>query len=140
VTTPASVEYLDAEPNGLAAVIGGLIEANLAQHPERAALLKPAAIGITAPDADVSVTIRLFPGRVTVANGIAGTPPDLMVRAGSDTLIDLSSVPLRFGLPDLTTQHGRSVNRKLLKKEITVKGMYRHLGKLARFNKLLSVN
>lgn len=135
-----TVEYLDPEPNGLAVMLGGLIEANLEQHPERAALLRPAAIGITAPDAEVSVTIRLSPGRVTVANGIAGTPPDLMVRARSDDLIDLSSVPLKLGLPDVMTRQGRAVNKKLLKREVTVEGMYRHLGKLARFNKLLSVN
>jgi hypothetical protein len=34
----ATVEYVDEEPNGLAAILGGLIEANLAQHPEREAL------------------------------------------------------------------------------------------------------
>jgi hypothetical protein len=135
----ATVEYLDQEPSGLAEMLGGLIQANLEQHPERAALLKPAAIGITAPDAEVSITIRLAPGKVTVANGIAGAPPDLLVRADSETLVALSSVPLRFGLPDVGTKEGREVNRKLLRKEIRVRGMYRHLGKLARFNKLLSV-
>lgn len=134
-----SVEYLDQEPNGIATMLGGLIEANLEQHPERAALLKPMSVAITAPDAEVSVTIRMAPGRVTVANGVAGSPPDLHVRADSGTLVELSSVPLRFGLPDLGTKEGREVNRKLLRKEIRVRGMYRHLGKLARFNKLLSV-
>jgi hypothetical protein len=135
----ATVEFLDAEPNGIATMLGGLIEANLAQHPEREALLRPMAVAITAPDAGVSVTIRAAPGRVTVANGVVGSPPDLHVRADSATLVELSSVPLSFGLPDLMTKEGRAVNRRLLKGEIKVRGMWRHLGKLSRFNRLLSV-
>jgi hypothetical protein len=137
---PVTVEYLDQEPNGIASMLGGLIEGNLEAHPERQALLRrPMAVAITAPDAEVSVTIRMSPGRVTVANGVAGPPPDLHVRADSGTLVELSSVPLSFGLPDITKKDGRAVNKKLFKGEIKVRGMYRHLGKLARFNKLLSV-
>jgi hypothetical protein len=135
----ATVEYLDAEPNGLAAMLGGLIEANLTRHPERERLLQPAVVGITAPDAGVSVTIQIAPGRVALSNGLHGRP-DLHVRAQSDTLIELSSVPLRFGLPDAGTKEGREVTRKLLKGELKVRGMYANLGKLSRLNRLLSVN
>jgi hypothetical protein len=135
----AKVDYVDAEPNGLATMLGGLIEANLEAHPDRAALLKPAVIGITAPDAEVSVTITMAPGRVAMANGIQGRP-NLFVQADSDVLIELSSVPLRFGLPDNMTKGGREVTGKLFKGTIKVRGMYRHVGKLSRLNKLLSVN
>src|SRR5437879_10848477 len=95
----ATVEYADAEPNGLAAMLGGLIEANLQQHPERESLLRPAVIGITAPDAGVSISVLIAPEKVTIRNG---EPPraHLRVTADSVTLIELSSVPLRFGLPD----------------------------------------
>jgi hypothetical protein len=135
----ATVEYADAEPNGLAEMLGGLIQANLEQHPEREELLKPAVIAIKAPDAEVSVTITLVPGKVTVHNGRPKMPPQLDVTSDSTTLIELSSVPLRFGLPDSMTKEGREVNKKLLKGQLKVKGMFTHLGTLARFNKLLSV-
>jgi len=135
----ATVEYADEEPNGLAAIIGGLIEGNLQQHPEREALLKPAVVGITAPDVGVSITLQIAPGRVGVANGLQGKP-HLLVEANSDTLIELSSVPLRFGLPDNFTKDGRAVTGSLMKGRIKVRGMTRHLGRLARLNKLLSVN
>jgi hypothetical protein len=134
-----TVEYADAEPNGLAEMLGGLIQANLEQHPERESLLKPAVIGIKAPDAEVSVTITLVPGKVTVHNGRPKMPPQLDVTSDSTTLIELSSVPLRFGLPDSMTKEGREVNKKLFKGQLRVKGMFTHLGALARFNKLLSV-
>jgi hypothetical protein len=135
----ATVEYTDTEPNGLAAMLGGLIEGNLSAHPDREGLLKPAVIAITAPDADVSVTLQIAPGRVAVSNGIAGRP-DLRVTTDSDTLIELSSVPLRFGLPDTMTKHGREVTGKLVTGKIKVRGLVRSPAKLARLNKLLSVN
>jgi hypothetical protein len=134
-----NVTYTDPEPNGLATMIGGLIQANLEQHPERAALLaKPATFGITAPDAEVSITIRLSAGGVEVANGIHGKP-DVSVRAGSETLVGLSAVPLRFGMPDAMTKEGRAVTAKLFTGELKVKGLILRSSKLAKLNKLLSV-
>jgi hypothetical protein len=135
----AEVRYLDAEPNGLAAMLGGLIEGNLAAHPEREALLrKRATYSISAPDVHVAVSIRLAPGAVTVRNG-AVARPDVAVEADSGTLVGLSSVPLKLGLPDLMTKEGREVNRKLLKGQLKVRGLLTHPGALARLNRLLSV-
>jgi hypothetical protein len=133
------VAYLDEEPNGLASMIGGLIEANLAAHPERAKLLRPrAAIGIVAADASVALTLRLAPGRVTVGNGLSGNP-QVVIRASSETLTELSSVPLRFGFPDATTPEGRAAARKLFRGELKVQGLWLHPGIASRLNRLLSV-
>ncbi len=135
-----NVTYMDDEPNGLAAMLGGLIEANLEAHPERLSLLStPATYAITAPDADVSVTIHLGPDGVKVANGVRGNP-HVAVSARSDDLISLSSVPLRFGQPDATTKEGRDVLQKLLTGKLKVKGLVTQSGRLGRLNKLLAVN
>jgi hypothetical protein len=134
-----TVTYLDQEPNGLAAMLGGVIEGNLAAHPEREALLaERATYAIVAQDVDVAVSIRLGDGAVKVRGGVVGRP-DVLVQADSDTLISLSTVPLRFGLPDATTPEGRAVMKKLVRRELRVKGLVRHPGKLARLNKLLAV-
>ena len=134
----ATVAYTNEEPNGLATMLGGLIDANLQAHPERERLLRQSVVAVTAPDAGVSVTLSMSPGRVDVSNGVNGRP-DLTVQADSDTLIELSSVPLRFGLPDSMTKEGREVNQKLFNGKLKVKGMTAHLGALTRFNRLLSV-
>jgi hypothetical protein len=137
--TGALVEYPDPEPNGLASMLGGLIEGNLAAHPERQKLLaRRATYSIAAPDVDVAISIRLTPGKVTVRNGVVGRP-DVQVITDSETLVGLSSVPLKFGLPDVMTKEGREVNKKLLRGRLKVKGLWLHPGKLARLNKLLSV-
>jgi hypothetical protein len=134
-----AVVYADPEPNGLATMLGGLIEGNLAAHPDREKLLsRRATYSIAAPDVDVAISIRLAPGRITVRNGVIGNP-DVQVITDSETLVGLSSVPLKFGLPDVMTKEGREVNKKLLKGRLKVKGLWLHPGKLARLNKLLSV-
>ena len=133
------VEYLDEEPAGLASMLGGLIEGNLQQHPEREALLKPALVGIIADDAGVAVSLQFAPGRVTVSNGLGGGRHDLVIRTSSEDLIGLSSVPLRLGLPDPLSRDGRVVMAKLLSGKLNVTGMFRHLGTLTRLQRLLSV-
>lgn len=133
------VEYPDPEPNGLASMLGGLLEGNLAAHPHRERLLTSVSTyGIRATDIGVAVSIRLAPGKVTVRNGIIGKP-QIVVETDADTLVGLSSVPLKFGLPDIATKEGRAVNGKLLRGRLKVKGLFVHPGKLARLNKLLSV-
>jgi hypothetical protein len=133
------VEYADAEPNGLAAMIGGLIEANVRADPERARLLgPPATVGIEARDAEVACTVRLSPDRVAVANGLVGRAA-VVVRADTAMLTDLTTVPLRVGFPDATTAAGRAVTAKLLKGELKVRGLIRHPAVVSRLNRLLSV-
>jgi hypothetical protein len=132
------VEYLDAEPSGLAAMIGGLIEGNLAAHPKRAELLRPALVGLVARDAGVAITLRLRPGAVTVADGLVGRP-QVVVEADSESLTELSSTPLWLGFPDARTGRGRAVGRKLVRRELRVRGLVRHPGIVSRLNRLLSV-
>lgn len=133
-----TVEFLDVEPNGIASMIGGLIQANLANHPERSSLLKPAVVGIVAEDAHVSLTLRISPGGVTVANGLAPRT-DVTVRSDSETLTELTSAPLRLGFPDAFTRAGRAVTRKLFSGALRVQGLMRHAGVVSRLNRLLSV-
>ena len=134
----AKVEFTDQEPNGIAAMIGGLIEANLSAHPEREKLLKKALIGIVAEDAHVALTLRIQPGKVTVSNGLAPSV-DVLVRADSETLTELSAVPLRLGFPDAFSRAGRAVTGKLFKGSMRVQGLITRAGTVSRLNRLLSV-
>lgn len=134
----ATVEFADAEPNGIASMIGGLIQANLANHPARESLLKPAVVGILAEDAHVALTLRLSPGKVVVSNGLAPRT-DVIVRTDSDTLTELSSAPLRLGFPDAFTRAGRAVTGKLFSGSLRVQGLIRHARVVSRLNRLLSV-
>jgi hypothetical protein len=135
-----NVVYADQEPNGLAAMVGGLIEANLRQHPDRRSLLRPAVVVLAASDAGVSVRIALSPNRVAVSNGPSRPGrPQVRVRADAESLLLLSCAPLRFGMPDPFSRDGRRVLSKVVRREIRISGLIAHPLTVARFSRLLSV-
>lgn len=133
-----TVSYGDAEPNGLAELVGGLIEANLGMHPSRRALLRPSLIRLTGRDAGVTISLSMDGERVIVTNG-PGPRPHLHVEADAADLLALASAPLRFGFPDALHPDGRAVLRSLIAGELRVVGLVRHALRLARFARLLSV-
>ena len=129
---------LDADPNGLARMLAGLLEGNLARRPERAALLRPAVVEVDATDAGVAVTVRLDGERVRVSNGTGGPRPDVRVRATGHDLLALSAAPLRYGFPDPFRREGRAVLGRIASGNVRVSGMVRHPMVLSRFSRLLS--
>jgi len=130
------VSYEDRVPSGLAAMLGGLIEANLAADPSRRSLLRPAVAAIVATDADVRVTLSLSRGGVRVGSG---GDPQVTVRADSDALLALTSAPLRFGFPDAFSKEGRRLLGMIARREIVVDGLARHPLVVSRLTRLLSV-
>jgi hypothetical protein len=133
------VTYVDAEPNGLARMVGGLIEANLFHHPRRARLLRPAVVDLVALDAEVGVTLGIDRHEVRVANGTADGRADVRVSTDSLSLVELAGAPLRLGLPDVFHAEGRLIARKILARRMRVEGLLRHPITLSRATRLLSV-
>jgi hypothetical protein len=131
------VVFGDADPNGLAAMLGTLIEQNLLRDPARRDLLRPAVVTVTATDADVGVTLRIGHGGLEVVNGI-DPHPQLDVSTDSHRLLELASVPLRLGLPDVLDARGRGVITSVLRRRLRVRGLLRHPLLLTRLNRLLS--
>lgn len=139
--TGVRVRLVGAGPSGLAEMVAGLIDQQLARDPARARLLvhERTAVVLVVPDADVEVTVRLAPGMVEVRDGDA---PDahLVVTAPSDRLLALAAVPLRGGLPDVLDLRGRALLADVLAGRVRVRGLVRHPLRLARFTSLLSVH
>ena len=133
-----SVVLVDREPSGLATMLAGLIEQNLERDPARRELLHPVLVSIAAPDAGVSVTVRIAPERVEIADG-ADPTAELAITADSTALLALTSAPLRFGLPDPLRAGGRAVLRDVLARRVRIRGMLTHPRVLARVSSLLSV-
>lgn len=125
---------------GLAHMIAGLIEGNLAAHADRERLLasRRAVAQIDVVDSGVVVGLKFVPGAVTVTD----TPmpgPDLRIAAAADLVLSLTTVPLRMGLPDPATADGREVVRALLSGRLRVRGLPRALGLMRAITRLLSV-
>ena len=134
------VSFADPEPNGLATLLGTLIEQNLARDPARARLLRRRCdFVIAATDADVSATIHVAPGAVVVTNGELPNAP-IVVRAPGRDLFELAATPVRFGLPDPATKGGRAVIGALAARRIRVRGMVLRLPAVRRLTMLLSAS
>ena len=133
-----SVTVVAPEPSGLASMVAELIEQNLARDPGRRRLLHASVAVLEAPDAEVTVFLRIDPERVRVGDGDV---PDahLRIRADSGRLLDLTTAPLRFGLPDLLAPEGRAIVRDLFAGRLRIRGLMRHPRRLAMLTKLLSV-
>lgn len=127
-----------AGPSGLAAILGGLIEQNLAREPARARLLRRAVVAIAAIDAEVGITLRIQPDRVEIVDGL-DDKAQIAITATSGDLLALTDVPLRFGLPDALRAQGRAVLRGVLSRRVLIRGMLAHPRRLARLTQLLSV-
>lgn len=132
------VTVVGPEPSGLASMAAELIEQNLARDPARRGLLGPSVAVLDASDVDVTVFLRIAPEEVRVGDG---NVPDghLVIRAESGRLLDLTTAPLRFGLPDVLTPEGRVIVGDLLGRRMRIRGLLRHPLRLARLTKLLSV-
>lgn len=144
------MRFLDAEPNGLADMLGRLLEANLAADPGRERLLRTATVVLQASDAEVAARLDLSPGEVRVANlslsavaeppaGSTGPAPELWIRANAGDLVILAGAPLLLGVPSPFRRDGREVLRRIATRRVRVSGMLRHPLVLSRFARLLSV-
>lgn len=137
------VRFADAEPNGLADLVGRLIESNLEAEPDRRSLLRDTLVHLRASDAAIEATVTLSSAGVEVSNGPAKGPagrrPHLVIVADAYDLIELAGAPLRFGFPDVVDPQGRSVIRRIATRHVRVSGMFRHPIRLSRFTRLLSV-
>lgn|GEM_PF-804490 len=137
--TGIGVTIENPRPSGLAEMIAGLLEQQLAREPAREALLRPSIVQLSVPDAGVAVTVRLTPDGIRVADGVS---PDahLRIAAPADRLLALAAAPLRAGVPDPLHPDGRAAIADLLTRRVRVHGLLRHPRRLARFTSLLSAH
>lgn len=133
------VGYRDAEPNGLAEMVGGLLEANIAADPTRRRLLAPARVHLAGTDAEVDVHLDITREGIVVGNGAPPRRPHLAVSTDAAGLLDLAAAPLRLGLPDVADPRGRAVLARLLRRDLRIRGLLRHPIRLTRLARLLSV-
>lgn len=132
---------MTAEPvvEGLPAMLEELVRRNLERDPSRRRLLeRPLRAVIEVPDAGVRAALRVErDGRVQVE---PGDDPGAWVRVRTDAarVLDLASVALWAGLPDVRTGDGRAVVVGLATGAIRVRGLLRNPGDVRRLAALLS--
>ncbi len=140
MSQPSIIVDEGAQENGLANMLADLMTQNMEQNPEKARAFGwiKGSVAITAPDVEVSLTMFFNRGSCVIFDGVVGRP-DLHVEAESETILNLSSVPVRFGLPDLLDPAGQTLIKKLVSGELKIHGLPFHPITLTLLTNVLSV-
>jgi hypothetical protein len=67
-------------------------------------------------------------------------PPQLNIRADSETLMNLSNQKIKWGLPYYFDETGRDIMAAMKTGRLSVKGMISHFPSLIRFSRVMSVH
>lgn len=126
------------EASGLGEMIADIVRSNIAAHPQRAGLLDGVRgrVNVIATDAGVATGL-LFTGS-GLSVGSAFDRAEVTIETDSETLLQMTSVPLRFGNPDPTTAEGRDVLRKIATRKLRIRGLV-HQKLIGRMQRLLTV-
>ena len=141
VKASKTVDYADAEPSAFASMLGGLIEANVENRPEKRKDFETLAarVGIFVTDIDEGVTLDFQRGSLLVHNGLQ-PKRDITIRAEADTVMNLSNLKIgRFGMPVYYDEVGRGIAMKLVRGRLRIDGLIGNLATLNTVTRIFSV-
>jgi hypothetical protein len=129
-----------AEDVPLAGMLADMLTANL-ERPEKLKdfdKLKTRVL-INAEDAEAVITMEFSGGKLVIYGGEVGKPA-ISIVTDAATLLDLANINIKFGMPYYFDETGMEVVKKLLKRELKIKGMFTHLVALTRLTKIMSLS
>jgi hypothetical protein len=129
-----------AQENGLAGMLADLMTQNMEQHPEKRRAFRrlQASVAITAPDAEVSLTMFFNRGACVIFDGVVGKPA-LHIQADSETILKLSNLPLKLGLPNPMAPESKALVQDLFSRKVVIQGLAFHPLTLVFLTQVLSV-
>ena len=136
-----TVEYADSAPSAFASMLGGLIEANVGNRPEKQKDFDSleARVGIWVTDIDEGVTLDFQKGHLVVHNGL-WPKRDITIRAEAGTVMNLSNLKIGlFGMPVYYDGVGREVAGKLVLGKLRIEGLLGNLATLNTVTRIFSV-
>jgi len=127
--------------NGLAMMLADLLTQNMEENPHKGRFFKrlKAVVAISAHDAEVALTLFFNRGECTIGDG-AAKEAGLHIQTDSDTVLELSNLTIRAGLPNFFDKTGRGLAKKIFNGQLKIKGMFAHPVSLIRLTKVFSVN
>ena len=130
-----------AEDIGLAVMLKDLLLQNLEERPRKVTDFKKMRIpiGLTVSDADLALTMKFDQDGLTIYPGIQGDP-GLNITAEAETVMDLSNVRIKWGLPYYFDEPGQAVLQAMRQGRLKIKGMLAHFPSLVRLSRVMSVH
>lgn len=129
-----------AEETALAAMLAEIVNGNLTSRPGKRKDFQAlcSTVYIHAEDADIEITLAFDRGRLTIYNGKAGKPA-ITIATDSATLLDLTNLQIKLGMPYFFDSTGREVVKKMFNGALKIGGLFTRLPSLIRLTKVLSV-
>lgn len=129
-----------AEKTALTGMIADIIRGNLDSKPEKLKDFKAlrANVNILAEDAKVEITLDFRKGELEIFSGKEGKS-QISIKTDSATLLDLTNIRIKAGLPNFFDSNGREVIKKILRGDLRIKGLFTRTVSLIRLTKVLSV-
>jgi len=130
-----------AQDLGLAVMLKDLLLQNLEQNPHKKEDFKKLNIdiGLTVPDAEISLTMSFRNGALTIYPAIKGKP-GLSITSVSDVVMGLSNVKIKGGMPYYFDAAGREILKAMFSGGLKMKGMFTHFPSLIRLSRVMSVH
>ncbi|HKC18705.1 MAG TPA: hypothetical protein VKE27_03655 [Candidatus Dormibacteraeota bacterium] len=141
VKTADPVTYADPEPSAFASMLGGLIDANIANSGARRNDFDDlkARVGVWVTDIDEGVTLDFQGGALVVSNGLR-PKRDITIRADADTVMNLSNLRIgMFGMPVYYDEVGRGIASRLLQGKLRIEGILGNIATLNTVTRIFSV-
>ena len=137
---PEIIILPEARELGLPVMLADLIRQNIEKRPDK---IKPfesleAKVLIEIPDIQISAGLKFHLGKLTVSRGLSGKP-DLHILTDSATILDLSLLKIRLGLPYFFDKNGFKILKKILSREIVINGLLRNFSALINLTKVISI-
>jgi hypothetical protein len=137
---PEIIILPEARELGLPVMLADLIRQNIEERPDK---IKPfesleAKVLIEIPDIQISAGLKFHLGKLTVSRSLSGKP-DLHILTDSATILDLSLLKIRLGLPYFFDKNGFKIFKKILNREIVINGLLKNFFALINLTKVISV-
>jgi hypothetical protein len=137
---PEIIILPEARELGLPVMLADLIRQNIEKRPKK---IKPfesleGNVLIEIPDIHISAGLEFHKGKLTLSKDLSNKP-DLHILTDSTTILDLSLLKIKLGLPYFFDKNGFKILKKILSREIIINGLPKNLSVLINLTKVISI-
>src|SRR5207244_7516471 len=135
----ATIQLAKDSRSELAVALRDAIAGNLERRPGRRGTLAAMRdiVLVRAEDTGESVTLLFGPAGLRIEDGEVGRAP-IRIVGDRETILTLTRLPIRHGLPDLRSGAARLVLKRQLGGELTIRGLLLRLPQVRHLLELLA--
>ncbi len=136
-----NVEFADgAEETALCVMLGDIIKGNLEKSSQKKLFFNflKGDIFIEIYDVEIELMMSFRRGKLIIYDWKARRP-QITIRTDSSTLLDLSNLQVKCGIPYFFDEMGKATMQKFFQGQLKIKGGIFYLPKLIKLTNILSV-